>query len=126
MKIVAVDDERIALEGLMKSISEIVPNADLFGFRYPDEALEHIKSNGADIAFLDIEMMKMNGVELAEELKKINPEINVIFSTGYGHYRDVAFDMHASGYLVKPITVEKVKKELQNLRRPVIEKKDKS
>ena len=123
MKIVAVDDEIIALEGLMKSISEVVPNADLCGFRYPDDALEHIKSHGADIAFLDIEMMKMNGVELAEELKKINPDINVIFSTGYGHYRDVAFDMHASGYLVKPITVEKVKKEIQNLRRPISQRK---
>lgn len=123
MKIVAVDDEIIALEGLMKSISEVVPNADLHGFRYPDEAIEYIKSNGVDIAFLDIEMIQMSGVELAEELKKINPDVNVIFSTGYGHYRDVAFDMHASGYLVKPITVEKVKKEIQNLRRPIAPRK---
>lgn len=123
MRIVAVDDEIIALEGLIKSISEVVPDADLCGFRYPDEAIEYIKSNGVDIAFLDIEMIQMSGVELAEELKKINPDVNVIFSTGYGHYRDVAFDMHASGYLVKPITVEKVKKEIQNLRRPIAPRK---
>jgi two-component SAPR family response regulator len=123
MKIVAVDDEIIALEGLMKSIGEVVPSAQLCGFRYSDEALSHIESHGADIAFLDIEMMKMSGVELAEELKKINPRINIIFSTGYGHYRDAAFDMHASGYMTKPITVEKVRKEIQNLRYPVAQRK---
>lgn len=123
MKIIAVDDERIALEGLIKAISEVAPNADLCGFRYPDEALEYIKINGADIAFLDIEMAGTSGVELAEKLIEINPNINIIFSTGYGHYRDVAFDMHASGYLVKPITVDKVRKEVLNLRRPIEEKK---
>jgi DNA-binding LytR/AlgR family response regulator len=73
----------------------------------------------ADIAFLDVEMVGMNGVELAELLKLFHPDINIIFSTGYGHYRDAAFDLHASGYLTKPITPEKVKKELENLRRPV-------
>ena len=123
MKILAVDDERIALEGLVKAISEVMPNAELKGFRYPDEALEYIKINGADIAFLDIEMAGTSGVELAEKLIEINPNINIIFSTGYGHYRDVAFDMHASGYLVKPITVDKVRKEVLNLRRPIVERK---
>lgn len=123
MKIIAVDDERIALEGLVKAIREVVPNATLTGFRYPDEAVEYIKAYGADIAFLDIEMAGTSGVELAEMLIELNPNINIIFSTGYGHYRDVAFDMHASGYLVKPITVEKVKREIQNLRRPIHERK---
>ena len=123
MKILAVDDERIALEGLVKAISEVMPNAELKGFRYPEEAFEYAKSERIDVAFLDIEMSGKSGVELAEKLLELNPNMNVIFSTGYGHYRDVAFDMHASGYLVKPITVEKVKKEMLNLRRPIEEKK---
>ena len=61
--------------------------------------------------------------ELAEKLKKLNSEINIVFCTGYGNYRDAAFELHASGYLMKPITPEKVKHELGNLRRPIIEKK---
>jgi two-component SAPR family response regulator len=56
-------------------------------------------------------------------LKKYNSEINIVFCTGYGNYRDKAFELHASGYLMKPITPEKVKRELENLRRPIFERK---
>ena len=73
----------------------------------------------SDVAFLDIEMKGMNGVELANALKEINPDVNLIFATGFGSYRDSAFDLHASGYLIKPITAERVRNELENLRRPV-------
>lgn len=119
MKILAVDDEIIALEGLVKSIKEADNTAQVFAFRFSDEAIEFMKTNICDVAFLDIEMYGINGVSLANILLKINPDINIIFSTGYGNYRDAAFDMHASGYIVKPITSEKVKKELLNLRKPV-------
>ena len=121
MRILAVDDEIIALEGLVKSIKEADENAKVFGFRFSEDAIEFMKTTICDVAFLDIEMVGMNGVGLANELIKLNPNINIIFSTGYGNYRDVAFDMHASGYIVKPITTEKVRKELDNLRRPVKE-----
>ena len=123
MIVIAVDDERIALENLVESIRLASPNAQIHPFRYPEDALEFAKENDADVAFLDVEMTGMNGVELAEKLKFFYPDINIIFSTGYGHYRDAAFDLHASGYLTKPITPEKVKKELDNLRRPVRNRK---
>ena len=116
---IAVDDERLALENLSNSIKQAAPDAQIHGFRYPEDALDFAKENYADVAFLDVEMVGMNGVELAERLKLHHPDINIIFSTGYGHYRDVAFDLHASGYLTKPITPEKIKKELENLRRPI-------
>ena len=123
MRIIAVDDEKIALEALSGAIRAIVAEDEVVSFRYPEDAIEYAKENPCDIAFLDIEMVGMSGVELAEELKKYNNEINIVFCTGYGNYRDVAFDLHASGYLMKPITPEKVKRELENLRRPISEKK---
>ena len=119
MKILAVDDEIIALEGLVKSIKEADSTAQVFSFRFADEAIKFMEKNICDVAFLDIEMYGINGVSLANILLQINPNINIVFSTGYGYYRDVAFDIHASGYIVKPITPEKVKKELLNLRKPV-------
>lgn len=119
MRILAVDDEIIALEGLVKSIKEAESTAQVFSFRFADEAIKFMEKNICDVAFLDIEMYGINGVSLANILLQMNPNINIIFSTGYGNYRDVAFDMHASGYIVKPITPEKVKKELLNLRKPV-------
>ena len=123
MRIIAVDDEKIALEALSGAIKSIVAEDEVVSFRYPEDALAYAKENFCDIAFLDIEMVGMNGVELAEELKKYNLEINIVFCTGYGNYRDAAFDLHASGYLMKPITPEKIKRELENLRRPISEKK---
>ena len=123
MRIIAVDDEKIALEALSGAIRAIVAEDEVVSFRYPEDAIEYAKENFCDIAFLDIEMVGMSGVELAEELKKYNNEINIVFCTGYGNYRDVAFDLHASGYLMKPITPEKVKRELENLRRPISEKR---
>lgn len=123
MRIIAVDDEKIALEALSSAIRAIVTEDEVLSFRYPEDAIEYAKENLCDIAFLDVEMVGMNGVELAEELKKYNSEINIVFCTGYGNYRDAAFELHASGYLMKPITPEKVKRELENLRRPIFEKK---
>lgn len=119
MKIIAVDDERIALQGLVLSIQKVVPDAEIHGFRSAAEAISHMESDPCDVAFLDIEMKGMSGVELAERLKAINPDVNLIFATGFGSYRDAAFDLHASGYLIKPITEDSVKRELDNLRRPV-------
>jgi two-component SAPR family response regulator len=123
MKIIAVDDEKIALDALSSAIKAIVAEDEVISFRYPEDALEYVKENICDIAFLDVEMAGMSGVELAEELKKYNSEVNIVFCTGYGNYRDKAFELHASGYLMKPITPEKVKRELENLRRPILEKK---
>ena len=119
MIVIAVDDERLALENLSDSIRLVSPGARIHSFRYPEDALDFVKQSHVDVAFLDVEMVGMNGVELAEMLKIFHPDINIIFSTGYGHYRDAAFDLHASGYITKPITPEKVKKELENLRRPI-------
>ena len=81
MKIIAVDDERIALDGLLDVISEAAPQADLNGFEYPEDALAFVAGHDCNIAFLDVEMAEMSGVELAGQLKLRNPDINIIFAT---------------------------------------------
>ncbi|MGN1372827.1 MAG: LytR/AlgR family response regulator transcription factor [Candidatus Coproplasma sp.] len=123
MRILAVDDERLALEALTEAIRSVCPQAELKGVRYAEDAIEYAKESVCDVAFLDIEMAGINGVTLALRLKELNPVINVIFVTGYGNYRSEAFDMHASGYVVKPVTCEKVAAELANLRHPVSDSK---
>lgn len=119
MKILAIDDEKIALEGLVDAIRKAEPSADVYSFRRASEALDFYRDNTCEVVFLDVQMRNMSGVELAKEMKIINPEVNIIFATGYGDYREDAFDMHVSGYLIKPITEKKVRKELDNLRYPV-------
>ena len=119
MRIIAIDDERLALESVLSSIRKAVPGADVHGFRYAEDALAFAEQNPCDVAFCDIKMIGVSGVALAEKLKALNPRINIIFATGFGSYRDAAFDLHASGYLVKPITPDKVAAELADLRYPV-------
>ena len=123
MKIIALDDEELALDGLMDAIRACAPNAELHGFSYAEDVLVFLRDHSCDVAFLDVEMAGINGVELAEQLKLRNPDVNLIFATGFSSYQGNAFDLHASGYLMKPITAEKVKRELDNLRRPVPEEK---
>ncbi len=124
MKIIAADDEQIALEQLVEAIEQAAPDAELVSFQSPARLLEYAKDNTYDIAFLDIEMGSMSGVEVAKQLKIWNPRINIIFVTAYDKYMAQAFKIHASGYLCKPVSVEDIKEELEGLRIPVVSLKD--
>lgn len=123
MTIVAVDDEKMALEALSNAILEAAPEAELHSFRWSEDALAFAEKSHIDVAFLDVEMPGADGVQLARQLTFYQPQMNIIFATGFGQYRDSAFDIHASGYLMKPITAEKVREELAYLRYPVQAKK---
>lgn len=123
MRIIAVDDDKNSLEVLFNAIKEIVSDNEIERFCHPNDALEYVGTSFCNIAFLAIKMSEMSGIELAEKLKKHNPHINIIFCTGYEDHRAKAFEMHVSGYLMKPITPEKIKQELENLRYPIFERK---
>jgi two-component SAPR family response regulator len=64
-------------------------------------------------------MAGITGIELGQQLKELMPNVNIIFVTGYSEYTGEAMDMHASGYIMKPVTAEKVAQELEDLRYPV-------
>jgi len=115
MKIIATDDEKFALEELKDAIYEAKKDADLTCFSSPKEAIAFCENNKVDVAFLDINMRGMNGIALAKKLKEKNPYINVIFVTGYDEYMSDAIDLHCSGYIMKPVTGQAVKKKLDNL-----------
>lgn len=119
MKIIAVDDEKLALDTLVDSIEKAVPDAGITGFRKPDDALQFICENDCEIAFLDIKMRGMTGLELAKRLKQIRGDINIIFVTGYSEYSLDAFRLYASDYLLKPATPDAVKLAMEHLRTPL-------
>ena len=116
MKILAVDDEKLGLEALVKAIQKTLPEAEVIGFNSPKEALSYAKENEIFATCLDVQMPEMLGSELAKKLKSINPSIYIIFATGYDSYMGDAFSLHASGYILKPITPAKVKKEFDNIK----------
>ncbi len=124
MRMLCVDDEPLMLKMLEMAIKEARPDADITAYRKQAELLEDARKNGCDIAFLDIHMRGMNGVELAKELKTVNPKMNIIFVTGFSEYAGEAMSLHASGYIMKPVTKEKIEQELSDLRFPIIPKKN--
>ena len=119
MLFLAVDDENLQLNKLVDTLKAADPRCEVLSFNNPLVALEAVKQVKIDVAFLDIEMGGMNGVELGKRLKQLNPNINIIFVTGYDQYAIDAYSMHASGYLTKPVSIERIKAELSNLRYPM-------
>ena len=126
MNILAVDDERIQLEELEEAIKEAIPDAAVISFRKPKEALEYVKElktkdSHVDLAFLDVEMSVMNGLELAKELKEIYKKTNIVFVTGYSQYAVDAFSVPACDYIMKPVSKDGVLKAMERLRNPIKE-----
>ena len=117
IRALVVDDEHLAAVYLEKLLSsfEGVTVAGLLSSS--SDALEFIASEGIDVAFLDIEMPGMNGLELLEEMKKVDQDIQVVLVTGYGQYALEAYEKHALGYLLKPCSREDVAYYLDQVRR---------
>ena len=124
MRIMCVDDEPLMLQMLELAVREAKPDADIETFDEPEDLLEAAKKDGCDVAFLDIHMGGMTGVELAKELKAVNPKMNIIFVTGFSEYTGDAMRLRASGYIMKPVTTEAVKEELDELRFPIVPKEN--
>lgn len=124
MTYLLVDDEKKGLELLKAELSSVVEGETIACFQDPQKAYEYAKEHTCDIAFLDIEMTDLNGITLGKMLKEINPRINLIYVTAYSNYGMEAFGLHASGYILKPVTAEVIKKELKEIRYQEMPKKD--
>ena len=120
MNILLVDDEPLQLLRLEKEVkSALGGEGNIVTYSNPMEAAKANKGKSIDLAFLDIEMPGLNGIQLAKKLKVDNPSINIIFVTAYNNYAMEAMKMHASGYVSKPVSPAKVKEEVEGLRFPV-------
>lgn len=116
MNVLAVDDERLALAALTAAIEEAEPSTQVSGFRTSTEALASLDERAYQVAFLDIELRECSGIELAAELKGRCPGLHIIFVTGYSQYAVDAFALHADGYVMKPVSPERIRTELDHLR----------
>lgn len=120
MQILAVDDEQLMLDALTVCIQEAAPNAQVYSFRRSSDALNFAKENPLDVAFLDIRMRGMDGLELGKQLLLIHPSINLIYCTSYDEYVSEAFRaIRCNGYITKPVDAEQIARELACLRVPM-------
>ncbi len=112
MKVLCVDDERNILEYHVRRLKEIETVEEVFAFGKSKDAIAFARENSVDVALLDISMPIIDGITMAKALKKLLPEISIIFVTGYSEYKKQATDMGCSGYLMKPASAQEIRKEL--------------
>jgi len=117
--VIVVEDEPVILKGFVHILSDTLPETQTIGFQTGADALHFAAGNRIAVAFLDVELCGESGIDLARRLLDINPRTNIIFLTGHTEYTGEALDLHCSGYLLKPLTPEKILREIVHLRHPV-------
>lgn len=117
--VILVDDEKIILTGGMPILHEALPDAMISGFTRPSKALEFARGSRVALAFVDIDLGKVSGLDLCKSLLEINPRTNVVYLTAYSAYALDAWSTGASGFLLKPLNVPAVRDQITRLRYPV-------
>ncbi|MBO4901017.1 MAG: response regulator [Lachnospiraceae bacterium] len=113
MKIICVDDEELILNLTVSMCRELPGIDEVTGYDSAAEALKAVKKDPPDLAILDIDMPEINGIKLAARIKEMHPDTSIIFLTGYSQYAVEAFEMHVSGYLLKPVNKERLAEEVK-------------
>ncbi len=113
MHIMAVDDEKLALSEFKDTCDEIGGIDSVTLFSNPLEALSFAAKNKVDIAFLDMEMPVVRGIEMAKRLNRISPNIKIVFVTGYAQFAIDAFGVDAVDYVLKPYDTEMIRRALE-------------
>ena len=116
--VIMVDDNKVIVSGTLTVLEEVMPNAIITGFTKPTKAVEYAKANRIALAFLDIEMGNISGLDVCRELLGINPHTNIIYLTAYSDYALDAWSTGASGFMLKPLTPDGVRDQLKILRYP--------
>ena len=121
MTILCVDNTPIMLQTLKENARSAYPFADVQTFLTEASALEYAKAIGCDVLLCEINPPRLEGLFLAENIKKINPRVNIIFVTvcSESEHAKAVMRLKPSGYLTKEATGAQIIEELQNLRYPV-------
>lgn len=115
MKAILIDDEKPALLQLERMLLTDGRIHVAGKYTNPFEGLDHLTAEKADLVFLDIGMPEMNGLEAAERIYRIDPDIRIVYVTAYAEYAIEAFEQHALDYLLKPVDPSRFAKTLARI-----------
>jgi len=109
-----VDDELDCCETIASLLNSFCPGVEVTGIYHNGaEALPAILQKQPDLVFLDVEMPRMNGFEMLEQLPQVN--FDIIFTTGYDQYALKAIRFSAIDYLLKPVDREELQRAVQKV-----------
>ena len=113
-KFVLCDDNKTFLDGLDNMLNKLFIKHNLnteisFKTDSPSNLIQYLKINSCDLLFLDISLKnKTSGLTVAEEIRKFDKNINIIFTTGHFEYVMEAYKFNTFDYLVKPVSQKKL------------------
>ena len=120
---VLVDDETNALEMMEWLLKTYCPQAEIVAMcNTAEKGIEAINSHKPDVVFLDIEMPRMNGFDMLEQVKNLT--FDIVFCTAYDQFAIKAFKYAALNYLLKPVDPDDLKATMQRVeeKRPALSK----
>ena len=111
------DDNATSVSKIEELLKASLDNSEhnIFTASQMDEANRILETEKIDIAFLDIVLENGNGINYAINIQSRYPNIQVVFVTGYVMYSEHIFDAQPSGFLIKPVTLNKIKRVLEQL-----------
>ena len=116
MKVLIVDDEKLALSRLKRILNE-EGVSNIVACNNPIDAIKEATKSKFDVAFLDISMPTMSGLELANTILEMNPNIFIVFQTAFDEHALEAYNAGGLDYLLKPISNESIKKSLEKIKK---------
>ncbi|MFB9276253.1 response regulator [Cohnella cellulosilytica] len=117
LRTMIVDDEELAVDRLKMMLSEFDEIEIVHMTQNPWEAYQYAKEHRLELAFLDISMPELDGLRLASLLGEIDPDIRIVFATGFEEYAVRAFELSALDYVMKPVTARRMSLVLDKIRR---------
>jgi DNA-binding NarL/FixJ family response regulator len=109
MKIVIIDDQK-AMHLIMKSMLAKIDEVEIVGcFQETNSAFSFLMNNKVDLVFVDINMPKESGLDFAKRLRENGSQIKLVFVTSHKEYALSAFDVYAFDYIVKPLSLERLR-----------------
>jgi two-component system response regulator YesN len=118
MKICVIDDELTIRKGIVQKIEELAPYAVVYDLGYGHKALEQLMFVRPDLAFVDIFMPEINGLEMLKRVKDFLPNTRFVILTGYGEfkYAQEALQLGVKNYLLKPVYHKVLLLEIEDVR----------
>ncbi len=114
LKAILIDDELSSLQNLQQKLIEFCPDVEIIATaQKPEEAILLIRQYKPDVIFLDIEMPRMNGFRMLDELGEF--DFDIIFTTAYNHYAVDAIRISAFDYLMKPVAIKDLQGAVERL-----------
>lgn len=116
MNILVVDDEKISTSRLKRLLEE-QGYTEITIFNNPSDVIAHIETVKYDVAFLDIQMPTITGLELANQILALEPQMFIIFQTAFEEFAIEAFKVGGLDYILKPTTSKSIQNALSKVQR---------